>query len=156
MVPPRFELGSREPESHMLPLHHGTFSSYKSCLPFTIVNCSFQYSVLPLYIPPTLSSIIQTQDAPLFIHHPFFLYTPRYALYLQDTFILSTFPFSKKTPPVGLEPTTLRFKAARSTDWARKALTMSSWFFFPIQLPYHLPTLLLPFTYFIWQRGRVV
>ena len=58
MVPPRFELGSREPESHMLPLHHGTFSSYKSCLPFTIVNYSFQYSVPPLYIPPTLSSII--------------------------------------------------------------------------------------------------
>ena len=29
----------------------------------------------------------------------------------------------KKTPPVGLEPTTLRLKAARSTDWARKALT---------------------------------
>ena len=28
----------------------------------------------------------------------------------------------KKTPPVGLEPTTLRLKAARSTDWARKAL----------------------------------
>ena len=24
MVPPRFELGSWEPESHMLPLHHGT------------------------------------------------------------------------------------------------------------------------------------
>ena len=24
MVLPRFELGSREPESHMLPLHHGT------------------------------------------------------------------------------------------------------------------------------------
>ena len=31
---------------------------------------------------------------------------------------------TKKTPPVGLEPTTLRLKAARSTDWARKALTI--------------------------------
>ena len=27
MVTPRFELGSREPESHMLPLHHATFIS---------------------------------------------------------------------------------------------------------------------------------
>ena len=26
------------------------------------------------------------------------------------------FPETKKTPPVGLEPTTLRLKAARSTD----------------------------------------
>ena len=27
----------------------------------------------------------------------------------------------KSTPPVGLEPTTARLRAARSTDWARKA-----------------------------------
>ena len=27
----------------------------------------------------------------------------------------------KNTPPVGLEPTTARLRAARSTDWARKA-----------------------------------
>ena len=33
-------------------------------------------------------------------------------------------PSDKKTPPVGLEPTTLRLKAARSTDWARKALAI--------------------------------
>ena len=32
-------------------------------------------------------------------------------------FIFST----KSTPPVGLEPTTARLRAARSTDWARKA-----------------------------------
>ena len=38
--------------------------------------------------------------------------------------------FSKKTPPVGLEPTTLRLKAARSTDWARKALTYPFFFSF--------------------------
>ena len=34
--------------------------------------------------------------------------------------------YFKKTPPVGLEPTTLRLKAARSTDWARKALAYTS------------------------------
>ena len=34
--------------------------------------------------------------------------------------------FFIKTPPVGLEPTTLRLKAARSTDWARKALDITS------------------------------
>ena len=28
---------------------------------------------------------------------------------------------AKSTPPVGLEPTTARLRAARSTDWARKA-----------------------------------
>ena len=28
---------------------------------------------------------------------------------------------TKSTPPVGLEPTTARLRAARSTDWARKA-----------------------------------
>ena len=27
----------------------------------------------------------------------------------------------QKTPPVGLEPTTVRLRAARSTDWARTA-----------------------------------
>ena len=31
------------------------------------------------------------------------------------------FLFIKSTPPVGLEPTTARLRAARSTDWARKA-----------------------------------
>ena len=70
MVPPRFELGSREPESHMLPLHHGTYI-------YQYILCFF-------------------------------------SLFLS-------FFFYKKTPPVGLEPTTLRLKAARSTDWARKA-----------------------------------
>ena len=37
MVPPRIELGSREPESHMLPLHHGTFS----ILDFLLFNYTF-------------------------------------------------------------------------------------------------------------------
>ena len=55
MVPPRFELGSREPESHMLPLHHGTFSSYILRLPFTFIYFSFLpitlYIILSLPIP---------------------------------------------------------------------------------------------------------
>ena len=55
MVPPRFELGSREPESHMLPLHHGTFSSYIFRLPFTFIYFPFLpitlYIILSLPIP---------------------------------------------------------------------------------------------------------
>ena len=48
MVPPRFELGSREPESHMLPLHHGTlrYIPYSSLLiPHLSLffTCSFSY-----------------------------------------------------------------------------------------------------------------
>ena len=67
-------------------------------------------------------------------------------------FFTPPFPFSfKKTPPVGLEPTTLRLKAARSTDWARKALV------YLIQLPlsiyppylFFLISLFSPFFFFI-------
>ena len=53
MVPPRFELGSREPESHMLPLHHGTFSSYILRLPFTFIY--FPFLPITLYIILSLS-----------------------------------------------------------------------------------------------------
>ena len=49
-------------------------------------------------------------------------YAPSYFSFMFSPFcvFLSCLPL-KKTPPVGLEPTTLRLKAARSTDWARKA-----------------------------------
>ena len=48
MVTPRFELGSREPESHMLPLHHGTFLSYLYSFPFTMPS----YPWPLLFYPP--------------------------------------------------------------------------------------------------------
>ena len=53
---------------------------------------------------------------------------------LSFTFSFSFYSFIlfillKKTPPVGLEPTTLRLKAARSTDWARKATDITSLFY---------------------------
>ena len=45
----------------------------------------------------------------------------------------------KSTPPVGLEPTTARLRAARSTDWARKAtddiLNMSLFYQYCPQYP---------------------
>ena len=44
MVPPRFELGSREPESRMLPLHHGTLR-YISSLTLLIPRFYFPYSM---------------------------------------------------------------------------------------------------------------
>ena len=111
MVTPRFELGSREPESHMLPLHHATFIS----------------SLFSLYIFFTILYFFL-----------FFLY--------------------KKTPPVGLEPTTLRLKAARSTDWARKALTIPFFSYYSMFFSLLLLLLLLSlmFIYLWWQRGRVV
>ena len=43
---------------------------------------------------------------------PFLLFP--YSLHIYET-------RQKSTPPVGLEPTTARLRAARSTDWARKA-----------------------------------
>ena len=56
-------------------------------------------------------------------------YAPSYFSFMFSPFcvFLSCLPL-KKTPPVGLEPTTLRLKAARSTDWARKALAYLSLF----------------------------
>ena len=50
MVPPRFELGSREPESHMLPLHHGTFLSYLYSFPFTMP--SYPWPLTPSFLSP--------------------------------------------------------------------------------------------------------
>ena len=46
--------------------------------------------------------------APCLVYHDWWLFT-------HATTMLT------KTPPVGLEPTTLRLKAAHSTDWVRKA-----------------------------------
>ena len=43
---------------------------------------------------------------------------------MHPVILFPCFPLCKKTPPVGLEPTTLRLKAARSTDWARRALIL--------------------------------
>ena len=70
MVPPRFELGSREPESHMLPLHHGTFLSYLYSFPFTMPS----YPWPLLFYPPM----------------PFFLFV--YSLY-SLFFLLTLFFF---------------------------------------------------------------
>ena len=47
---------------------------------------------------------------------------------------------------MGLEPTTLRLKAARSTDWARRALTLCSYFPSP-SIP------LLPCLFLLLKRG---
>ena len=47
------------------------------------------------------------------------LCVPDYWLFTHATQMLT------KTPPVGLEPTTLRLKAAHSTDWVRKATCQS-------------------------------
>ena len=52
-------------------------------------------------------SLVRSQaEAPFLLFHPFWLH---YKIW------------QKSTPPVGLEPTTARLRAARSTDWARKA-----------------------------------
>ena len=124
MVPPRFELGSREPESHMLPLHHGTFLSFLYSFPFTMpsypvtLTPSFLSSLCSLSFSYTLSTL-----SSFFLLSFFFLTLP-FLLPLSFSFsplshffpFLPPFPFLKKTPPVGLEPTTLRLKAARSTD----------------------------------------
>ena len=56
------------------------------------------------------------------LYHHFFLSISSLLFYIFFSFLY--FFLYKKTPPVGLEPTTLRLKAARSTDWARKALTI--------------------------------
>ena len=61
-------------------------------------------------------------------------------------FIFST----KSTPPVGLEPTTARLRAARSTDWARKAtnVTYLTYLFFQYyNNPIRLWTLYNIYTY---------
>ena len=55
------------------------------------------------------------------LYHHFFLSISSLLFYI--------FFLYKKTPPVGLEPTTLRLKAARSTDWARKATDITSLFY---------------------------
>ena len=49
MVPPRFELGSREPESHMLPLHHGTFQVYIPVFFCFLILLYPHYSILFYY-----------------------------------------------------------------------------------------------------------
>ena len=38
MDPPRIELGSQEPESHMLPLHHGSIIHHISLMTLKIYN----------------------------------------------------------------------------------------------------------------------
>ena len=80
-------------------------------------------------------------------------YAPSYFSFMFSPFcvFLSCLPL-KKTPPVGLEPTTLRLKAARSTDWARKA-PMSLWLLYASTL---LTPLRPPLITTEWQRGRVV
>ena len=151
MVPPRFELGSWEPESHMLPLHHGTlvyiiptprwYSPAFIFFPYSHTHQSSDYTYIHTHIHthtpsyphtyPTFLSVISVRLifllCPLFFFHPF----PTYY---------------KKTPPVGLEPTTLRLKAARSTDWARKALAICDCSLFTILLTFWL---LYPFPSFI-------
>ena len=57
---------------------------------------------------------------------PFILIPPLFFCLLTHLPHPTFYFLFKKTPPVGLEPTTLRLKAARSTDWARKALTLTS------------------------------
>ena len=46
---------------------------------------------------------------------------PFLLLFLLSLFFYYSYIIAKSTPPVGLEPTTARLRAARSTDWARKA-----------------------------------
>ena len=162
VVPPRFELGSREPESHMLPLHHGTFLSYLYSFPFTMP--SYPWPLTPSFLSPyalfpfpilSLLSLLSSYSL-FFSYSPFppssLLFLPPLSHFFP---FLPPFPFLKKTPPVGLEPTTLRLKAARSTDWARKALTMFSLFLFSFFIP-RFHTLPFPYSYSVWQRGRVV
>ena len=124
MVPPRFELGSREPESHMLPLHHGTFLSFLYSFPFTMP--SYPVTLTPSFLSPLCSlsfSYTLSTLSSFFLLSFFFSYSPfppSSLLFLSPLShffpFLPPFPFLKKTPPVGLEPTTLRLKAARSTD----------------------------------------
>ena len=119
LVLPRFELGSLEPESNMLPLHHRTM------ILLLLFFYPLWHFLLPLYKtkgttgfePVTTGTAVLCSTAELCA-----------LLFLFFFFSLPSCPplfflfFYKKTPPVGLEPTTLRLKAARSTDWARKAL----------------------------------
>ena len=86
-----------------------------------------------LFLPPSLDFFekkghnrIRTNDhgncSPMLYHWA--MRPPIYPyVFPFPCFILLSLSF-KKTPPVGLEPTTLRLKAARSTDWARKALNI--------------------------------
>ena len=80
-------------------------------------------------------------------------YAPSYFSFIfYPSCVYSHYLPLKKTPPVGLEPTTLRLKAARSTDWARKAL-MSLCLLCASTL---LTPLRPPLITTKWQRGRVV
>ena len=53
---------------------------------------------------------------------PFFLF-----LLLNQSISPAFYFLQKSTPPVGLEPTTARLRAARYTDWARKATNERLW-----------------------------
>ena len=143
MVPPRIELGSQEPKSCMLPLHHGTFLYY-FYFPLLIPLVPF---FIFLFYSPMCSPLkkghnrIRTNDhgncSPMLYHWA--MRPPIYPyVFPFPCFILLSLSF-KKTPPVGLEPTTLRLKAARSTDWARKA---------PIILPVFPISFLYPFSFY--------
>ena len=95
MVPPRFELGSREPESHMLPLHHGTFLSYLYSFPFTMPSYPWPllfYPPMPFFLFPfpilSLLSLLSSYSL-FFSYSPF---PPSSLLFLPP--LISLLPFS--------------------------------------------------------------
>ena len=104
MVPPRFELGSREPESHMLPLHHGTFLSFLYSFPFTMPS----YPWPLLFYPPmpfflflySLYSLFFLLTLFFFLTHPFLLpLSFSFPPYLTSSLFSLLFLFSKKRLP---------------------------------------------------------
>ena len=163
MVPPRFELGSWEPESHMLPLHHGTlvyiiptprwYSPAFIFFPYSHTHQSSDYTYIHTHIHIHTHTPSYPHTYPTFLS----VISVRLIFLLCPLFFFHAFPtYYKKTPPVGLEPTTLRLKAARSTDWARKALAICPCPPSQFCLATFLTPLLPSFFYSIWQRGRVV
>ena len=106
MVPPRFELGSREPESHMLPLHHGTFLSYLYSFPFTMP--SYPWPLTPSFLSPyalfpfpilSLLSLLSSYSL-FFLTHPFLLpLSFSFPPYLTSSLFSLLFLFSKKRLP---------------------------------------------------------
>ena len=96
MVPPRFELGSREPESHMLPLHHGTFLSYLYSFPFTMP--SYPWPLIPSFFIPlcpfSFSYTLSTLSSFFLLSFFFFLLTLSSFLSPFPFPLISLLPFS--------------------------------------------------------------
>ena len=126
---PGIEPGPLAPETSILPLNYEASPNICFLLYFLLF---YYFSISHIFRKKIQGhNRIRTNDrgncSPTLYHwamrppvYSFYLYFP---CLLCDSFTKTDW---KKTPPVGLEPTTLRLKAARSTDWARKALASLS------------------------------